>query len=559
VNKWTTVVPGFRTNKTWKKVMAGIFYGISLLVNVALLIGMFGSQDSRITSLQVFISWLLVVTIPFIIATSFLGLGKRLPLFRSRRVVTKILAWAISLPLLFVGSIIVFGLLDSLHTKEYQTAMAESAEQAAVEAQEKKRLKLEEKQLLAAAKADEEAAQQKEEEQKRAEEARAEQERAEQEQTERERAEEEKREQTEQERAEEEKRGQTEQERAEEEKREQTEQEHVENQEQERSEEQEAQERQQNEEREGEAVKHMPQQQQPVQSNNRTAVGDANAKVDKPEADDKASGTLAGYTFKSERKKFSQAKIDKWLQQEPYYLEVNSKLLKASYFKRTLDSSSLIYYGDLKDNMPDGAGMLLEVRNSGIAVTVYVGGFKAGRFDDYGVSFSSMPTAETDLDNKELVITYAEQEGYFKNNKLHGKGNIYWFNPFILFSEESFPGLGNKNLAAMDKKLAAERGDREYLILPSELSAFGALLQANGTYKKGELDGEGKLYANGTLLYDGSFKGGRYDGKGKLYFDKKKLQYEGEFKKGKYNGQGTLYREDGSVVYKGEWKNGELK
>ncbi|MCH5229592.1 MAG: hypothetical protein J1F12_06315 [Muribaculaceae bacterium] len=80
-----------------------------------------------------------------------------------------------------------------------------------------------------------------------------------------------------------------------------------------------------------------------------------------------------------------------------------------------------------------------------------------------------------------------------------------------------------------------------------------------GNLKNSQPDGKGILYSDGKLLYDGKFKKGLFSKKGTLYYTNGNILYEGGFKEGKYNGKGTLFYPDGTTIfYKGHFKNGEF-
>ena len=76
-----------------------------------------------------------------------------------------------------------------------------------------------------------------------------------------------------------------------------------------------------------------------------------------------------------------------------------------------------------------------------------------------------------------------------------------------------------------------------------------------GNFKKGEAQGEGKIYTGKELVYSGKLKNNLPDGKGILYLNGV-LLYDGKFKKGLFNGKGTLYYPDGNILYEGGFKDG---
>ena len=103
-------------------------------------------------------------------------------------------------------------------------------------------------------------------------------------------------------------------------------------------------------------------------------------------------------------------------------------------YKRTLEASNLIYYGDLNsDSLADGWGILFSFSNSDYTYSViYIGEFKDGKYDGYGIQ----PLVETvqgmDMSymrylNKESEIVCSEDfyEGEFKDGLRSGKGNYF--------------------------------------------------------------------------------------------------------------------------------------
>ena len=87
------------------------------------------------------------------------------------------------------------------------------------------------------------------------------------------------------------------------------------------------------------------------------------------------------------------------------------------------------------------------------------------------------------------------------------------------------------------------------------LNPDGALLY-EGPINKTVIEGEGKLYHNGVLIYQGEFLAGEYSGQGSLFTEEGFLLYRGEFAANLYHGQGELYGEEAGVVYSGEFANG---
>ena len=119
---------------------------------------------------------------------------------------------------------------------------------------------------------------------------------------------------------------------------------------------------------------------------------------------------------------------------------------------------------------------------------------------------------------------------YLAGKKKHGKflwknGNYYEGE----FSEDLFHGFGTYQW----------RGQQKY----------------EGNWKKGKMNGKGKItYVDGSY-YDGEFCDGIKCGKG-IYFWNKDRYYEGEWKDDKQNGYGTYYKK--GIISKGFWINGKI-
>lgn len=258
----------------------------------------------------------------------------------------------------------------------------------------------------------------------------------------------------------------------------------------------------------------------------------------------------------------------------PVYLTQKS----SGQYLVTNDTTDLVYYGNTKDNKPNGKGKILKVvcaveekyaghtmldfsdcdyataEENIYMVNVYMGEFKNGYYEGYGWKFN-IPGPDylnegysRDYGANYVAVTDDVQEniwetcnpitymGEFKKGKYSGEG-IEILYPILSFAA----GTTKEEL----KNTGYEGIDREIVIY-------------SGTYKKDKENGKTKQYIWGKLYYDGNMKKGEYDGKGTLYFSNSdQIKYKGEWSYGKYDGKGTLYEKDGSVKYKGKWKNGD--
>lgn len=218
-------------------------------------------------------------------------------------------------------------------------------------------------------------------------------------------------------------------------------------------------------------------------------------------------------------------------------------------FKRIENPDEYIYYGELKDNKPNGYGMLY--KESAIPYGVisyddrffnryYFGEFKDGKFDGFGLLFAQEESSIYDLVS---VCPYTEDDPMFLHYYLLWKNPVEFFG---IFSDGERNGKGNYISTYNIENLQPGHNLDELSYSVIEI----------GDFKGENLDGEGKVYWGEYLHYDGELKNGMMHGKGKLYyFLSNVLEYEGEFKYDERHGYGTSYSEAGDVVYEGEWKN----
>lgn len=216
--------------------------------------------------------------------------------------------------------------------------------------------------------------------------------------------------------------------------------------------------------------------------------------------------------------------------------------------ERTMDKAEYYYIGEMKDNEPDGVGLLLmkdpakSWQTGKMEYCIrYIGSFEKGKYDGYGMLFS-LPSAEYDrstideIQKEESDITsdgfneiylkrvnYVTYEGEFEKGEQTGEGNQYSY--------------------------AIPKGD--------SVSEIEYLSIEVGDFEDGNLHGNAKVYDNGLLLYEGEMKDGKYSGKGKEYHRNGQLCYDGEFKDDEYHGKGTLYDENGNIIYDGKWRYGD--
>jgi chemotaxis protein histidine kinase CheA len=143
--KIISVIPGFRTGRLWKKIIACIVYPILCII---ILVSILGGDAASVSSLDKTIStWedialiLFLVLIPFILITNTGGIRSNLPLFRSTSLFKKIMAWTLSLVIVFIGFGMTFSILGNKHSPEYIAAKEIIEKEQAAERAKQKSIK----------------------------------------------------------------------------------------------------------------------------------------------------------------------------------------------------------------------------------------------------------------------------------------------------------------------------------------------------------------------------------------------------------------------------------
>lgn len=250
----------------------------------------------------------------------------------------------------------------------------------------------------------------------------------------------------------------------------------------------------------------------------------------------------------SRDRKAMPGKIAAVLNKEPVALtKETGGWFSNDYYAVTMKNSRITYYGDIKDNKPDGFGLLSagEIdlnRPDTFSQVLYVGNFSKGRFDGYGAAFlglyeKSQRTVEesTGLDSSYTATAniylnaYVVYDGEWKKGEMNGEGNVFNSvgDPFAPIQANYWGG-----------------------------SNYPASIHVSGI-KSEQYTGDTKEYHYGRLIYDGEMKYSCRQGKGTSYYDNGQEQYDGQWKGNKYNGSGKLYDENGVLVYSGKWKDGD--
>lgn len=232
------------------------------------------------------------------------------------------------------------------------------------------------------------------------------------------------------------------------------------------------------------------------------------------------------------------------------YLEKTGHLTSGDSYKKTLEETEFLYYGSLKDgSVPNGMGMILQIFHDEPLYEPqlfirYIGQFKNGKYDGYGVDFNTESSGfdMTMIYNLQLLENDPNllndmiiHEGYYKKGYRSGQGITYLSD--IMYYVVDVDGLNLDTISPLDLVYDINMGE----------------------FKNDQLHGKGKSYYNGSLLYNGGFKYGDYSGKGTLYYNNSnQILYKGEFSGGSFNGKGTLFDENGNIIHKGKFYEGDV-
>lgn len=268
--------------------------------------------------------------------------------------------------------------------------------------------------------------------------------------------------------------------------------------------------------------------------------------------------------FSKESQKFNDDFINSATKNLPVLLNEESKMFKNSYLKRTINEQDFdyIYFGDLKDEMPDGDGVLFQIAYSDIGKLViaplYIGEFEKGMFDGYGIQFLLLGNVYDSPILLKLGVTYKAYEGYFEEGELEGKGNLYYMSDILenVIGLEEYAEKYQEDFETFENEFY----NSDEIIFYSPTEPFKSSIKYSGDFQKSEFSGKGHLYDfESNLIYFGEFSNGKYNGKGTKFFRSGTEEYRGEFSNSLYHGKGILYNKDGSVKYDGQFRKGDVK
>ena len=195
-----------------------------------------------------------------------------------------------------------------------------------------------------------------------------------------------------------------------------------------------------------------------------------------------------------------------------------SEICEYSFDKFYYNEKGEKYFGEMKNGLKDGKGILYYDKDDEKKRDKYEGNFKNDKKEGKGILYylgGDRYVGNWKNDKKEGEGKYYyndgdRYEGDWKNDKIDGKGIYYW-----------------------------KDGDKY-----------------EGDWKNNKREGKGvKIYKKGNI-YDGYWKNGIKEGKGIMCFINGD-RYEGDWKNGKMEGKGTMYYKNGKIE-KGNWINNEF-
>ena len=227
---------------------------------------------------------------------------------------------------------------------------------------------------------------------------------------------------------------------------------------------------------------------------------------------------------------------------ERAYLEVSSTAKDAI----SSDDVVLFYFGDLKDNKPDGNGAIFSYSQATGLSFGYAGQFKEGKMSGKGITFS----------HYRFGYSLAEA-GEYEKNQLNGSGTQYRYDDSTIiyqFYQDKFAEYSDAVLSAKSEEEETQLFEH---ILEKNPAVELFLTASSYDLNRTTIDFNEAVICP-YIEYKGNFKYGKYDGKGKFYAPGGWLAYDGAWGNGKYNGKGTLYNDDGSERKKGDFKYEEI-
>ena len=196
---------------------------------------------------------------------------------------------------------------------------------------------------------------------------------------------------------------------------------------------------------------------------------------------------------------------------ERAYLEVSSTAKDAI----SSDDAILFYFGDLKDNKPDGNGAIFSYSQATGLSFGYAGQFKEGKMSGKGITFS----------HYRFGYSLAEA-GEYEKNQLNGSGTQYRYDDSTIiyqFYQDKFAEYSDTVLSAKSEEEEKQLFEH---ILEKNPAVELFLTASNYDFNRTTIDFNEAVICP-YIEYKGNFKYDKYDGKGKFYAPGGWLAYDG--------------------------------
>lgn len=153
IKKIVSQLPGFRSNKRWKKIVSIVLYVCIVLLAIVLMgIGdsTLSALDNTVSRWQGFVIFVFLVLIPYILISNLGDIRTKLPLFSNGSVFKKITAWMFSLVIVLTGLLSSWAALDGMHSTEFIAKQEEQRKDKAIQVKKDKEEREAEKQVALA-------------------------------------------------------------------------------------------------------------------------------------------------------------------------------------------------------------------------------------------------------------------------------------------------------------------------------------------------------------------------------------------------------------------------
>ena len=250
---------------------------------------------------------------------------------------------------------------------------------------------------------------------------------------------------------------------------------------------------------------------------------------------------------------------------EPFY---KIAVTTANDIAQSDDWFNYYYYGDMKDNRPNGQGIILTKVSPSIDMAlflpVYAGNFQNGILDGYGIKFYQDSGIEVEgeflIDDLgadfEGIVPEGKVISYYQNdiNEIAKNGSI----PEEDLDYYSHMQYSNRsavlNYPILQPSVNIE-GEYQEEWLTGDIKEYYYNYQFNLNDQKYHKM-ENSVY--GPLKYEGEMEHDDYSGKGEVFYLNGQTAFKGNLSDGLFDGEGKIYTKDGKLIYKGQFKGGYI-